>query len=542
MTSPQDDHERTDRYGDEEFENRPVSLAPLFQTVWLYRQIIAAAVAGILLLTLVGLVGVMVWTGGERIGTVPFRVMFDGAEKGTYPNGLPFSTAEIVAAPVLTEVFEKNELKQYGRYEHFKDAVSILQANEAIQLLTLEYQAKLSETRLTAAERTRLEDEFRRKRESLRDPQYSLNLRRRERFRAMPNPLVEKVLTDILDTWAQQAAERRGAVRYNIPTFSRNILQLDTLLSEDYTIGVDIVRSKVDRILRSVDQIASIPGAQVIRVGENRISLPEVRAGLEDIVRFNLQPLLAFIRASALSKDPRSLSSYVETQLFQIRLSREQAASGVLRLQEALRDYVLQRGGLTMTDRGPAGGTGGSSAQPGGVGALMPQLGESFLDRLVELSTQNNDIQYRQDLTDRIIRESVVVAILDKELAYYAELSRSVKGIGAGAGSASRTAAETVTRRLKEAMAGITTAVDQLNAIYEEISKHNLNPSTLLYAKTRPFTVRTVRAIGLRSAALVLLLVFLLSVVLVPIACLIHHYFLREVVGRLSFPRKGAGA
>ena len=56
------------------------------------------------------------------------------------------------------------------------------------------------------------------------------------------------------------------------------------------------------------------------------MSLAEVRASLEDIVRFELQPLDGFIRSNGLSKDPRTLGTYFENQLFQIKLDRQQAA------------------------------------------------------------------------------------------------------------------------------------------------------------------------------------------------------------------------
>ncbi len=526
----------TPGYVGEEAEERPVSLAPLLRTLWLYRQVIAAGIVGITFLSFVGLLGLAVLKGGERVGTLEFRVAFEGAERGVYPNGTPFSAAEIVAAPVLTEVFEKNGLQQYGQYQDFKDSVSVLQANEAIRLLTLEYQTKLSEPRLTAADRARLEEEFRRMRDSLRDPQYALRLRRSERFRAMPETLIGKVLTDILDTWAAQAAERKGALTYNIPTFSRNILPKEFFLSEDYIVAIDIVRAKVNRILRSIDQVGALPGSQLIRVGDARVSLAEVRANLDDVLRFKLQPLIVVIRSSGLSRDPTALGLYFENQLFQTRLDRQQAAARVQRLQESLREYVLQRGGMTLAGGGQGTAGAGGATSSGGTPAMIPQFNDSFLDRLVELSTQSNDMEYRQALTDRIISESLAVTTLERELAYYEDLNRSVRS--AAASGARPMSAEAVDRRLNEAYEEILTAIDQVDAIYQEISRHNLNPSTLLYTKTQPFAVTSVRSIGLRTVAMLTVLAFLLAIVLVPIACLVHHYFLKEVIGRLTLPRK----
>ncbi len=532
MTEKNDLESRPD--ATDEFEDQSVLLAPVFRTLWSYRRMIVAGVAGVTGTALVLLVTLAAAQRTERIGSLAFRLVFEGAERSTYPNGLPFSAAEIVAAPVLQEVYEKNELSRFGQYEAFKDGVFVLQANEALQLLTFEYQAKLSEPRLTAADRARLEEEFRRKAESLRDPQFSINLRRSERFKTMPNALMEKVLTGVLNTWAEQAAERRGALKYNVPSLSRNILSPTAISSEDYIVGIDIVRSKIERILRNMDLIAELPGSELVRVGKERMSLAEVRASLEDIVRFDLQPLDGFIRSNGLSKDPRTLSTYFENQLFQIKLDRQQAATRVQRLQESLREYVLQRSSV-MVGEGQGAGAAGSVPQAGGTPTMIPQFSESFLDRLVEMATQNSDVEYRQKLIDRIIRESLAATVLDKEQGYYEDLNRSVRQLSGNglSGAARQTAIESVNKRLSAAMDEVLVSVDRVGAIYEEVSKLNLNPSTLLYTKTRPFSVTTISAVTIRTVSTFTLLAFLLSLVFVPVACLVHHYFLREIIGRL---------
>ena len=78
----------------------------------------------------------------------------------------------------------------------------------------------------------------------------------------------------------------------------------------------------------------------------------------------------------------------------------------------------------------------------------------------------------------------------------------------------------------------VVAAVDQVNAIHEELSTQNLNPTTLLYTVTEPFTMRTERALSLPSIALYAMLVFMLSLVLVPLGCLLHGYFQREIAHR----------
>ena len=81
--------------------------------------------------------------------------------------------------------------------------------------------AKLAASGLSLVDRRRIEDDFRTRRQGLTDPRFSLNLREDARVARMPPSLVSKVLDDTLATWARRAAERKGALRYNIPVFSK---------------------------------------------------------------------------------------------------------------------------------------------------------------------------------------------------------------------------------------------------------------------------------------------------------------------------------
>src|SRR5689334_2215869 len=106
MTSRAGDIEEADRTEDE------VSLKPYFETLWSYRGVIAASVVGAATFYLVGVLLLFLISPTERLSSVPFRLLFDGAEKGEYPNGTLFSTSEIVAGPVLTEVFKVDDLQR----------------------------------------------------------------------------------------------------------------------------------------------------------------------------------------------------------------------------------------------------------------------------------------------------------------------------------------------------------------------------------------------------------------------------------------------
>jgi hypothetical protein len=163
-----------------------------------------------------------------------------------------------------------------------------------------------------------------------------------------------------------------------------------------------------------------------------------------------------------------------------------------------------------------------------GASGLIPQLSESFLDRLVALSSQNSDALYRQRLTEQIISAGQANVALLKETTYYQDMLASARRTSSGA--VDRKALAAVEKGFDAIYAAVVRAVEQGNAIYQELSKQNLNPRTNLYAMTSPFTITTERVVTLRRLALYGIWTLMLSLLLVPLTCFIHHYFRREIL------------
>jgi hypothetical protein len=512
----------TSRGGDVDDADRPyeeISLRPYVETLWSYRRVIAASVIGAATFYVVGVLLVFLISPAERLSRVQFRLLFDGAEKGEYPNGTLFSASEIVAGPVLTEVFKANDLQRFGKYEDFKDSLFVLQSNLDLELLGYEFQARLADTRLTPVDRARIEEEFRRKREALVDPIYSLNMRRHERLSTMPRDLANKVLLDVLATWAKQADERKGATKYNVDVLSPGILQRQMLEQEDYLVAIDIMRAKTARVLATLKEIDELPGAKALRVGENRASVAEVRAGLEDVVRFKLEPLMGLIRSEGITKQPRLLAVYATNQLFQLRQEQLQAAARVEALKASVREFSTE-GGLSAGSAGP--GVSGQAGSTGGT--ITPQLDQSFLDRLMSLSIAKDEFEYRREISDRVIEESELVAARAREAAYYEDLARELRSSSGRTAGSPETVAFIKTRSA-QAFDEIVHGIEQTALIYKELSALNLNPSSTVFAVTGPFTQETHRSLTLRTVVLYLVLILLLTMTLVPIVCLLHHAF-----------------
>jgi hypothetical protein len=514
----------TTRGGDEpDYVGDEISLKPYFETLWSYRGVIGVAFVGVAALYLVGVLLVFLIAPAERLGSIQFRLLFDGAEKGEYPNGSRFSASEIVAGPVLTEVFRANELQRFGKYSDFQDSVFVLPWNLDLELLAYEYRARLADTRLGAVDRARVEEEFRKRRGAIVDPVYTISMRREERLTTLPRDLMNKVLLDTLSVWAKQAEERKGATKYDVDVLSPSILQRETLDREEYLVAIDILRAKSSRVLATINEIAKLPGAQTVRVGEERLTLADVRAGLEDVIRFKLEPLLGLIRSEGITKNPRALSLYANNQLFQLRQEQQESAARVQALQASVREFSAQ-GGLSAGDTkaGAAGSAGGA-----GSGAVTPQLDQSFLDRIMGLSTAKDDSEYKRKLIDRVIVESEKMAARGREAAYYDDLARELRTPSRSVGSPEMVAL--IKGRSAEAFNEIVKAIEQTAMIYKEISTLNLNPSTTLFTVTAPFTERTQWPLTLRTVTLYFVLFLMLTLIVLPVGCLMHHAFRKHV-------------
>jgi hypothetical protein len=497
-----------------------ISLRVYFDTLWRYRLVIATSLVLVTILFAIGIFAYWLRSPGEKVASIQFRLLFEGAAQNQYPNGIPFSPTDIVGAPVIAEVFEANDLKRFGSYQYFKQILYVQQASSALFNLASEYQAKLSDVKLTPVERARLEDEFENKRKALVDPTFSLSMRRSERFAGLPNGLTQKVLTDVLETWAKQADIRKGALRYQVPILSTKSLSRENISNDDYLVTVDLLRARAVRIVRSIDELQKLPGALTMRTAPDGVSLTEIRSSLEDSIRFDIEPLLGIIRSEGITKNALQLNLYASNAAFQIRLDKEEIEGRARALQAGLREYMSQPGvrSDSPTRSDPSGARSGVE-----MPTVTPQLSESFLDRLEQIwvRTSKDEIEYRRNLTNQLIEEGRRATTFDRDLAYYEDLAKAVKGIG-NKSAGSPELVKLIQTRTQRSFDVIAKATDDLSRFYEQLSAQNLGSAASLYVITGPFAQRTENSLSLESAELLYALVMLVALLVVPAGCLIY--------------------
>jgi len=111
----------------------------------------------------------------QVITTQRFRLDFEGASAGHYPNGSRFGIADVISGPNLQRVYRDDHLGELIGYGDFSHSVFVLESNVASEQLAAEFQARLSDPRLNAVDRERIQSDYELKRQSLTKNEYSIN-------------------------------------------------------------------------------------------------------------------------------------------------------------------------------------------------------------------------------------------------------------------------------------------------------------------------------------------------------------------------------
>ncbi len=493
MTNP-DDNDASDeiRIGD--------FFAPLLQ----YRHLIwHATIAATALAVLAG--GIYYFRQPVRWSTsLEFRPVFKGADSGEYPNKLPFSSTDVVDPTVLDQVHAKNHVQDPCAPGDFRSGFVVEESSSEMRFLDLDYQARLSDTRLSTVDRERLQGEYRARRQAM-PVQYRLTWLRSDACRNVPAAVATKALGEVLQTWADDADIKRGVLKLRIAVLTPTVFDTGSVNDQSLLIRADLIRSALVRVVANVREVSKLPGAELIHVGADGASFAQVQARLEDLVQVHLDPLVA-VAGRGLGSDGVRWVEQALTQATDQQTGAENRASAY---QTALREYS----GATVA---PTAAGAQRSQSPSDVQALTPQIDRTFIDRIVELTAANTT--FRQELTRSMVEAKVAAVETAAKVDHYRQLLTTLKS-----GSASSLSVADVDRRLTAIVADAKEQVTQFNALYDEFSRVSLRPGPSMYRIERPAQVEILKSFTQRSLLILILGVFFGAPFVLAIGCLAHH-------------------
>jgi hypothetical protein len=494
----------------------PVLLSHYTAALGRYKSVILLALAGVTLAYLIIAIAIYLFAPAEQITSQPFRLGFEGAGQGEYPNKTKFNIAEIINGPILTRVWQSNRLGDYIPFGDFSRSIFILESNREYERLAAEYQAKLSDPKNSPVDRERLQKEFELKAQSITKNEYSINLARRAGSRSIPEPLARKILLDFLNDWADFAINQQHVIEYQVSVLSPNVLTPSAIEENDLVAAIEVLRSKANRVITNVEKIEKLPGATLARTPGDHLSFEEVRIRLDEIMRFRLEPLLAAtLHSPSFITDRAATIRFLQSQLAYDQRQLESSQ----RLAESIRESIAVYEAPTATPAQTLAGAAQTAEQPKGSEAVMPQLSDSFLDRLVTMTGRSADALYRQGVIDDY-RKAVADTLPHKQAVAFD--TQVMMDLQKPSGGPSTLTAAAVRAQIEQTREEVAQLINKTNELFQIVSR-NMTPSTQLFSVTSPPTTRIVRAFSAQWLVLCGVLVLLVALPAIILSCLLHN-------------------
>jgi Na+-transporting methylmalonyl-CoA/oxaloacetate decarboxylase gamma subunit len=508
-------------YRDEEIEP-PVSVSHLVHVLRAYASVILLAVVGVAFLYAVIALLIFVMAPSEKVISQPFRLDFPRATEGKYPNGLKFSTAEITSSQTLVKVYKDAQIGRFMTFPEFASGIYITQSNPAYDRLQREYMARLNDPKLGPVDRQQIERDYADKLDALPKNLYAISFTGPYGTVRLPDDVAYRALSDILSSWADWAQTKGQVTSYDTAVLSPSVL--DEEPNTNLVVAIRVMIKKLSQVLDNLDEVSALPSAALTRTSDH-MSVAELHIKIEDMIRFQLEPMVQLARGTRSASDPYTLR-FVQTQLAFDQRQLQSYQDRVDAIRNAIFVYTNQR---AVSMESPTSSRGADKGSTGSTETVMPQLNETFIDRLAQMLNQSADVLYRQKMVDEMRRIQSEMVPVQESVRYDEELLRDVT-----VPAAPIAANEADLRiQLNETRNHAKVLIAKINEIYTIVS-HNLNPDTYLYTITAPPKTLVLRSVPPSRLVLIGAVVVLLSIPIIILFCFIHHRVREEEQGTVA--------
>lgn len=378
------------------------------------------AVVSFVIVFLLGLI-VMLLSPKEKLYSQDIRLFLGKNKAGmlVYPNDKAFNRFDIISAPVLKEVYQRNKLEKLIGYEDFATSFLVVNYSPDLAFINAEFAQKLSRRNLNTVDLKALEEEYNDRLASLDQANFRISM---ERSGNLPSSLAARIVTEIPQVWADifRRQEAKG--------FPQNVLTSDLKdkLESEFQ-GSPLIA--IDRAFYYNIQMERLCRALEMLQQDRRISLPsgefleDVSERLTYIRNYQLNVLLQMLL------DDHALLGPMD-QVF--------VASRIRSYEQTL---LEKRGMLTNVQesiaqlRTPVNGSGSPVRESGkndAASALQLNVDAGFFSQLSELI--RNDVVGANlvEQVETFSRLGNEVAATEAQLAHYTQLLSGIQGGNGG--------------------------------------------------------------------------------------------------------------
>ncbi len=348
--------------------------------------------------------------GTTKLATYEFVFSFDGASENKYPNGTPFSPQDVLAAPVLDAVYATMHLQGKIEPGDFRSAFTIARGGIELRMLQSEFEQKLANTKLNAAERGPLETQYRAALAALKSGIFVLTGDFTNT--TLSDLEIERLMSAVPMAWADFAQKTRGVAIYDIsvPTMT----DADKLTSDsDYLISAETLRSISKRTSACAEILLNEPGGKLAQDTTGK-GLEDLRAEVEASYRVDVLPTYTNFLRLAYAQDPARVNEVFSNRMATSKRAVDMAEAEAKMTTNAFQNYIM----LSSGGNSSSGTVENGRAQTVSGNMPMINLNADFFDRIIGQGIAAKDTIYRQKLNDDQLKVQTKVLRLKDDLAF----------------------------------------------------------------------------------------------------------------------------
>ena len=488
----------------EDQSSEDIDLIAFIQGLWKFKTSIILKSAITLFFFII--IAIIIYSFIPKFTTVkqPFSLSFSGIDKHQYPNGMHFSTNDIIATPVLKSVYEKYKLEKICPFQDFKSSFIIKQKNFKLKNLEREYDAKLSDKKLLYTERKTLEEDFAKRKGAMRGHSYYLvYINRKNLSSPIPTDIIPEILNDILKTWAEQTEKERHVLNYRNKLISPNSITASEVDKFDYLITADILKMYLASTISNLNYIQALPGGDKVKIDDKTVN--DYIFEMKKLRTFYLDQSIRAISTYALYKDKNLVKIYIDSRLIDLERNKNELDKMRKLYDTSIVNYTSASNGALNNKKNSDNKGFLTPSNP-----VITQLGDSFFDNIISLAQKGNDTEFRQNLTTKAIGTGKQSIETEKSIDFYETFLKDIENTKKIPPELKKQLTIKLADDFKYVLVSMKQALTFANKAYEEISKQNLAPQSRLYNTTGEALINISTSLSLKKILIISILFWML--------------------------------
>ncbi|MEX0584814.1 MAG: hypothetical protein WEB07_03535, partial [Natronospirillum sp.] len=339
----------------------------------------------------------------------------------------------------------------------------------------------------------------------------------------LPASVARQVLEDVAETWATRAIEERGVLRLNLPIYSARIFDDQRFEDLDYLIGIELLLENIRLVQRNVATLKAQPNAARVTDSRTGLNFEDLDKAIRDVAQYDLRQLIDPIKELGLTRNADVVRLFYRRQLQEMGLSKRFLEDRAHITREVLVNYSGETDPQSDGSEEPR-----SEGQQRGT--TSPQLGDPFLDRLVDISRQGGEQEFRQELTRQMLKYQNEALDVDQQMeSIRLTLSAINNGNQSREGALRESYMDEVQRTLPLVLSDLREYTDTIGRLHDQLGRQaSGSVDEIISAQVNSFQTVTDRPVERRHLLIFIALMILTGLISLTVSLLVDFILQRR--------------